>query len=233
MSYYSYDMPETALDKFWELVLGAIALDPEPFKLIQTLPQGTRAALCVVLSAGFSQAIGQGIVLFINRVKPFRFVLSLLISAILFAFSYIFWVLSTWFACYLLFRVNISFFTVARTLGLAYAPLMLSFFIALPYLGVPISVLLSVWSLSAFLTGLNVILGLGVWQAFWCSALGWAMFEALERTIGRPVAAVGRWLTNTAAGVKLVTDLKDLEQIVQTGVQRASTANREKRRFRR
>lgn len=217
-------MSETALDKFWELVSGAIALNSGAFKLIQTLPYGTWAALYIVVIAGFSQALGQAIVLFINRVKPFRFVLSLLIAAILFASSYIFWVLSSWFACYILYR-DTSFFAVARTLGLAYAPLMLSFFIALPYLGVPISVLLSVWSFLASLTGLKVVLGLGIWQAFWCSALGWGVFQILQRTIGRPVAVVGRWLANEVAGVKLVTDLKELEQVVQTGVQRSSTAN--------
>ena len=217
-------MAETALDRFWELVLGAIALNPKAYELIQTLPLSTRAALYIVLGAGFSQAIGQGVVLFINRVKPFRFVLSLLIASILFGFSYIFWTISTWLACYLLFRGDTSFFAVARTLGLAYAPLMLSFFVALPYLGVPISVLLSVWSFLASLTGLKVVLGLGLWQAFWCSALGWAVFQLLQRTIGRPVAAVGRALANTAAGVNLVTNLKDLEQLVETGVQRASAA---------
>lgn len=226
-------MAETALDRFWELVSGALTLNPEAFKLIQTLPLSTRAALYIVLLAGFSQAIGQGLVLFINRVKPFRFVLSLLIASILFAFGYIFWTLITWLASNLLFGWDTSFFTVARTLGLAYAPLMLSFFVALPYLGVPISVLLSVWSFLTFLTGLRVALGIGVWQAFWCSALGWAVFEVLQRTIGRPVAGVGRWLANTAAGVTLVTNLRELEQIVETGVQRASTVVSRKQRSRR
>lgn len=226
-------MAETALDRFWELVSGALTLNPEAFELIQTLPLSTRAALYIVLLAGFSQAIGQGLVLFINRVKPFRFVLSLLIASILFAFGYIFWTLITWLASNLLFGWDTSFFTVARTLGLAYAPLMLSFFVALPYLGVPISVLLSVSSFLTFLTGLRVALGIGVWQAFWCSALGWAVFEVLQRTIGRPVAGVGRWLANTAAGVTLVTNLRELEQIVETGVQRASTVVSRKQRSRR
>jgi len=226
-------MVETALDRFWELVTGAIALKPLAFELIQTLPFSTRTALYIVLLAGFSQALGQGIVLFINRVKPLRFVLSLLIASILFAFGYIFWTLITWLASNLLFGWDTSFFTVARTLGLAYAPLMLSFFVALPYLGVPISVLLSVWSFLTFLTGLRVALGIGVWQAFWCSALGWAVFEVLQRTIGRPVAGVGRWLANTAAGVTLVTNLRELEQIVETGVQRASTVVSRKQRSRR
>lgn len=219
-------MVETALDRFWQLVSGAFALNPTVFKLIQTLPLSTRTALCIVLLAGFSQAIGQGIVLFINRVKPFRFILSLLIASILFAFSYLFWTLSTWIASNILLWGHASYLVIARTLGLAYTPLMLSFFVALPYLGVPISVLLSVWSLSAFLTGLQAALGIGFWEAFWCSAFGWVVFQVLQRTIGRPVAALGRWLANIGAGVKLVTDLKKLEQIVQNRWQRVSGNNR-------
>jgi len=67
-------------------------------------------------------------------------------------------------------------------------------FYCLTLSGVPISVLLSVWSFLAFLTGFKVALGLGIWQAFWCSALGWAVFQVMQRTIGRPVASNWSWL---------------------------------------
>ena len=212
----------TAIDRFWDLFSGAILLKSEAFSLIQTLPLGERAAVYTVLLAGFSQAMGQGIVLFTNRVRPFRFILSLLIATILFVFGYIFWATSTWLASKLLFSEYTSYFSVARTLGLAYAPQTLSFFVALPYLGVPISVLLSIWSFLAFLTGLKVALGIGLWQAFWCGVLGWVAVQVLQRTVARPVAAAGRWVANTAAGVNLVTDLKDLEKIVQTGEMRST-----------
>lgn len=188
-----------------------------------------KVALSVVLLAGLANALAQATVLFINRVKPFRFVLSLLIGTILFAFSYIFWTLSTWITSSLLFGKFTSYPAVAGTLGLAYAPQILSFFIALPYLGVPISVLLSVWSFLAFLTGLKVVLGVTTWQAFWCSVLGWGVFQVIQRTIGRPVAAIGRWLKNTAAGVNLVTNLEELEQTVQPTIQNFTTNNRRDR----
>lgn len=222
-------MTETAIARFWqfwELVFGALTLNREAFKLITTLPWGTRAALYVVLIAGLSGAIAQGIVLFINRVKPLRFILSIGIATILFAFSYIFWGLSTWIASYLLFRRQDSLDLVARTLGLSYAPQILSFFIALPYLGVPISIVLSIWSFLTFLIGLKVALGIGTWQAFWCGVLGWIVFQVLQRTIGRPVKAIGRWLKNSVAGVDLVTDLKQVEQMIETGVQQVSRVNR-------
>lgn len=205
------------LGQFGELVTGAIALHADVFEQIQQ--GGTITALLIVVLSGFSQAIGQGIVLFINRVKPIRFVLSLLLAAILEAFSYIFWALSAWLISLILFHISPSLTTlmiVTRTLGLAYAPLLFSFLIALPYLGVPISVLLSIWSFLAFLKGLIVTLGLSLWQAFWCAALGWAVFQISQRTIGRPIAVLGEWLENKVAGVKLVTDLKKIEQILET-----------------
>ncbi len=208
-------MAETAIAHLESLIFGALLLQSEAFRQIQVLPLGSQAALLVALLAGFSQAIGQSIVLFSNRVRPLRFFLSLLMSAILFAFGYIFWALSTWVASILLFRGDwTTLLDVIRTLGLSYAPLIFSFLVALPYLGLPISTLLSIWSFLAFLTGLKAALGLDLWQAFGCGVLGWAVFEGLQRTIGRPLAGLGRWLTNTAAGVNLVTNLKDLEQVV-------------------
>jgi hypothetical protein len=207
------------LRQFWELITGAIALRPSVFEQIQQLPAGTLTALLIAVISGFSQAIGQGIVLFINRVKPIRFILSLLLAAILEAFSYIFWAFSTWLIIIVLLGISPSLttlLTVTRTLGLAYAPLLFSFLVALPYLGVPISVILSIWSFLAFLVGLIITLGLTLWQAFWGAALGWAVFQISQRTIGRPLASLGQWLENTVAGVKLVSDLKEIEQILET-----------------
>jgi hypothetical protein len=210
-------MPETAIDRFWELVFGAIHLNPQVFLLIQTLPLGRRAALIILLIAGFSQAIGQATVLFINRVRPVRFVLSLVISSVLFVVSTGFWIGSTWLVSHFLFGSRTSLEMVFRTLGLAQAPLILSIFVALPYLGSPIYALLSLWTLLGLVVGLDVLVGLSPWQAFLCGSLGWVVFQSLQRTIGRPATLVGRWLTNTAAGIKLVTNVQDLEKLIETG----------------
>ena len=137
---------ETAVDRFWDLVSGALLLNPEVFKLINILPDGTKTALMIVFVAGLSQAIGQSVVLFINRVKPFRFFLSLLVGAILFACSFVFWGFSTWLASHIIFGSNVGFQSVTRTLSLSYAPQMFDILGGLPYFGSPIFLLLSVWS---------------------------------------------------------------------------------------
>jgi hypothetical protein len=223
-----FAMTQTALDRFWELASGAIALKSEAFNLIQTLPQASKAAFYIVLVAGFSQAVGQGTVLFVNRVKPLRFLLSLFIASVLFVFTVLFWGLSTWLVSFILFKANIPYDIVWSTLGFAYAPLILSFLVALPYLGVPIQVLLSIWTLLAFVTGLRVALGGalgGTWQALSCGVLGWVVFQIVQRTIGRPVAVLGKWLSNTVAGTHLVTDMQGLEQLLQAGPQILRRAN--------
>ncbi|PPT07823.1 hypothetical protein CKA32_003997 [Geitlerinema sp. FC II] len=207
----------TALDRFWELVWGALNLDPEAFEAVNTLPSGTTVAILVVLLAGLSQTLGQCVVLFVNRIKPFRFVLSVAIAAVLFAASYGGWALSTWLVANLLLAERLAFADVAATLALSYAPQLLGVAVGLPYLGVPIGILLSLWTLLGTITALKVISSLGTWWAFACGGAGWLVLQLLQRTVGRPIAAFGRWLTDWAAGTQLVTDPRELEQLVLAG----------------
>jgi len=201
----------------WDIGVGAISLNPGAYRHLIQSPSGGLISLGVLLLAGLSEAIAQGIVLFVNRVKPLRFVLSLAIAAILFSFGFLFWAGSTWIVLKLFFRTSAPFAQLLITLAISFAPKIFSIFIALPYLGVPISIALSIWSFLAFLVGIQATLGLDLWQGFWCGVLGWTVLQVLERTIGRPVATIGQWIRNSAAGVPLVTDLKDLERIIAQG----------------
>lgn len=206
------------LKQFWSLVQGANSLSPEAFRGIENHPYGTVLAVLVILLAGLSQGIGQAIVLFLNQVKPVRFVLSLGIAALLFVFSTAFWVLSVWGASHLLYGVDAPFLRVFRVLGLAYAPLLWSFLVAVPYLGVPIEVVLSIWSLLAFVRGFSVVTALDRWQVLGSALLGWLVFQIMQRTIGRPAIALGRWVSNSVAGAPLATNLRELERTVQSGL---------------
>jgi hypothetical protein len=207
----------TAIEQFWTLTQGAWSLNPDAFRAMERHPNGTLIAVIVILLAGLSQGIGQVIVLFLNQVKPIRFVLSLGIAALLFVFSTGFWVLSVWAVSHFIYGSDASFLKVFRVLGLAYAPLLWSFMVALPYLGVPIDVLLSIWSLLAFVRGFSVVTDLDRWQVLGSAILGWFVLQIMQRTIGRPAVALGRWVSDAVAGTPLVTDLRQLEQTVQSG----------------
>ncbi len=206
--------------EFWPLVKEAMRFNPEAFQAMADLPNANRIAIQVLLLAGFSQSVGQGLILFVNRVKPIRFLLSLCLGAILFVFSYGFWIASTLFVSQVILQQDLDLRLVYHTVGLATAPQLLSFLIALPYFGVPIQIFLALWALLVFVQGFSVSTGLGLWPSFVSGLLGWVFLQILQRTLGRPIRALGTWLSNTTAGTPLITDLQGIEILLETSLQR-------------
>jgi len=207
------------LNLLGNLIGGAFSLSQEAFSLIISLVEGQTIALSVVLAAGLSLAIGQSIILFINQVKPIRFVFSLLLNAILFVFGFLFLVFSTWLIGLLPGFVRIPWRDLVTTLGLSYSPLLFSFLAALPYAGVPILNVLSVWHLLAMVVGVSAVAQIGGASAFTYVAFGWFMLHLLESTIGQPIAKFGRQLSQRVAGVDLVSRRSELTEMVQSGLE--------------
>ncbi len=172
-------------------------------------------ALAIVFLAGLSRAVGEAIVLFINRVKPLRFVLSLVLSALLFVAVYLFWALSIWMASGWLLEQPVPWRTVSDSLTLSYIPLMLSFLGAMPYLGVPVLWLLGLLTLLLLVGNLAVLGHLTLGQAIAHAGLGWlGLLVVQQTTVAQPVMKLGRWLTNWAAGVTLVRDRSQLKTLI-------------------
>lgn len=209
---------ETAIDRFWNLVSGVLALNTDTFSEISQLPLALVASILVVLLAGLSQSLGQSVMLFVNQVRPLRFVLSVAIAAVLFVFNYNFWVLSTWLVANWLYQVSIPLLEVIKTLGFSYAPLLFGFLMVIPYFGMPILIVLSIWTLLAIARGLGTISPLGIWEAFECCLGGWLVLQFSQRVFGRAIASVTNRLVNWIAGVKLITDPSQLEQMLYSGL---------------
>lgn len=193
-------------------IKGVLALDPDAFRSIVSMSDQRSGVWWVVLAAGLSQGIGRGIILFVNRVKPVRFVLSLMLGAILFTVGYGVWVGCTWTIAHWVYRLDVPVIMVARVLAFSFAPFLLAFLTALPYLGVPWAVILWIWSLLAVVIGMVTVTGLPRWDAFWCVALGAVLQEVIERTVGQPITLTGQRLSNAIAGVELSTNLRNLER---------------------
>jgi hypothetical protein len=209
---------DTAIDRFWELISGVLFLDSATFELINNLPNGTIASILVVLLAGISQTLGQSVMLFINRVRPLRFILSVVVAATLFVFNYNFWVLSTWLVASWLFKVNLPLLEVVQTLGFSYAPLLLGFLMIIPYFGMPILIVLSIWTVMAIAKGLFVISALGIWQAFECCLGGWLVLQFSQRIIGEAIADIAGKVVDWVAGVELITEPDYLAQMLYSGL---------------
>jgi len=65
-----------------ETIRMALRLDSSIYTLVQGSRAGLALALLVVLLAAISEATGQSVVLLLNRVRPFRFALSVIIAVV-------------------------------------------------------------------------------------------------------------------------------------------------------
>ncbi|MEM7126159.1 MAG: hypothetical protein AAF702_07520 [Chloroflexota bacterium] len=203
-------MANPDLLSFYEIVRQALLLNESVFSAIQGSTTGLWLALLIVSLAGISEAVGQSIVLFINRVKPWRFGLALFTSSFSHIFGYLFWTASIWLIDTYGFDGDQSFFSVAAFVGLAYSPRLFSFFILTPFLGNMFSYLLSIWSLLVTIVAIAAGLDLSLGQAVVTGGLGWAIIQIWYKTLGRPLYAIGKWVERRAAGVPMQLTLKDI-----------------------
>ena len=196
--------------------LQALLLDKNAFLTVQRAPDGSLWALSTVLLAGVSTALGQSVVLFINQVSPRRFGFTVLVSSALYVFNYLVWALSLWGIGHGLFGSHVPLIQTVRTVGLGYAPLLFSFLVFVPFFGVGLGSLLSLWSLLAIVVGAQVGLDLPLWQAALCGGLGWLAVQLMQRTVGRPLVTLSRGLRARAAGVGRIREVLATEELVET-----------------
>lgn len=156
-----------------------------------------------ILLAGLSEAVGQSFVLFINRVRPSRFIPSILLSTILFLFGYFETVFVIWFtARYILGYTNIIL-PIMYAVGVSYVPLIFSFLTLLPYLGPGIVRILYLLSYTIMVRTLNEVTGFPVPEAVGTLLIALIVLYVVRGTIGRPLEALTRGIRNRIAGTQL------------------------------
>jgi hypothetical protein len=191
------------LPSFGEMIRHALQLDEVTYATIQQTDWGIWVAARVVVLAALSEALGQSIFLFLNRVRPGRFGFALLMAVLRCLLSYALWTISVWLVASLVFAHPAPILTVASAVGLAYAPQLLSFFTLIPFFGPGLGTLLALWSMLAIVVAVRVGLELATWQALVTAGLGWLLIEVWQRTLGRPIYALWHWIERRVAGAPL------------------------------
>ncbi|RMF03406.1 MAG: hypothetical protein D6768_06015, partial [Chloroflexi bacterium] len=131
------------------IIHAALTLNPDAFQAVYQGEVTRELALAVLLLAAVSQAAGQSVTLFLNRVSPGRFVFSLLLAALFFAGGVFFWTLTIWFINRALFEFDRPFREIFWAVSLGQAPLIFGFLVLIPWLGLLIRRVLQVWTLLA------------------------------------------------------------------------------------
>lgn len=196
---------------------GVMRLQGGAFMHAAGIATAPLVAPAIVVAAGLSDAFGQSIVLFANRVKPARFAFSLLINALLFTFGYAFLVLSTWAVTRLPGTAHMTLRDVAVVFAISYAPMLFSFLSALPYLGAGLLRVLRVWHFLATVVGISAVGRVDVFVAATYVWLGWLLFVIAQHSFGKPIAAAGARMLDAVAGVRVVSDADAIVGRTQPG----------------
>jgi hypothetical protein len=201
---------ESTLPGFSQTVGMALRMDSELYIQAQSATNGLTLALLIMFLAALSEAVGQSVVLLLNRVKPGRFVPAVALSVASNIIGYLLWSLVIWLVVLLVFGVDVSFQASLIVVGLAYAPQLFAFFELAPYFGNFFSLILTLWTMAATVIAVRYGMGLELWQAAIAGIVSWLAIQAWRRSLGRPIYAVGRWISRSTAGKPLSYTVSDV-----------------------
>lgn len=212
------------------LALGfaAMSFDREAFVRVAEDPGARNLALLVLYFAGGSQGLGHGVVLFLNRVPPRRFLLSLALMAAIFLASVVVVAATSLLLADVAFRRELAFLPTIAVLSLAHAPRLLGFLTLAPYFGELFDRILGVWVLMLTLFGLSVGIGLPVYGAALLALLGWVMARALSLAFGRPLTMLSNAAKRLAAGAPLTLNAQNLVEALKQQAREAAARRRDR-----
>lgn len=189
------------LNSVWLGITLAMGLDPRALAIVESLPETGTVVLFIAILGGASQLLGQSVVLFLNRIQPARFILSLLINGLIYAASLMVWGLTIWIAGSILFTIDRPLGAVIRLAALGSAPFVFGFLILMPYAGSFIARLLYAWSLLIITAGVQFTYQSSFLAAALAVGIGWLLVMLLSSTLGKPIILlrnrVWRRITNT------------------------------------
>lgn len=194
----------------WIGTIEAMGLNPRAFAYVEAGNGSGWVILAIAILGGASLLLGQSVILFVNRVRPARFALSLLLNGVVFTLSLAVWALAIWLTSKLLFPNHIPFLTVLRLVGLGAAPYVFGFLVLLPYAGAFVGRVLSVWSFLVVLAALTTLARGNFGAALVCTAVGWALITLMSATIGRPIIRARNKAWKQLTGADLDASVQDI-----------------------
>ena len=172
-------------------------------------------ALLTVLLAGIAESIGQSVVLFVNRVSPARFVLSLLVNGVLVALGYAALVLCTWLTFLVPGSRPVEIHSLAIAVAVSYTPLLLAFLAALPYAGNAVLWGLRAAQLVAMATGVAAAVHLTFWASALHVAIGWTVLMLSRRAFAKQLTRAISFVASAVAGTPLVEEKVAVSRVLR------------------
>lgn len=167
-------------------------------------------AIGVAVLAGLSVMVGNVVVFAINRVSGLRMVVGIALGAVFMTLLRILAATAIALAAWGVTQGRIDGEMIAITYLFALAPLVLSFLVFIPHLGLGIARLLEIWSVLCLVVLLSPVLGVGRWPALAIGVGGWLLSQLLSRLLARPLAALTSRAWTLVTGHATLVTAKDL-----------------------
>ena len=203
-----------------QVIWLALQLDEQLAETVARQPSALPLTAGVAMVAGASTLLGQSAMLFVNRVRPWRFVASLVLNGVLYTLSLLVWGATIWLMGTALTGHDVTLGAALRVVCLSAAPLVFGFLVLIPYLGLAVDRVLHVWSLLITVVLVQHGFGLDLLPAVACTGLGWLLVLVLRSTVGRPIVALRNRLRHRIAGSPLDARVQDI--LVQFGTEDAA-----------
>jgi hypothetical protein len=183
-------------------------------------------AIVLALLAGLSLSIGQSVVLFANGVSRRRFVLCLLLMAMVFIVGLLVWAGTIRLISTYLLPTQAAPGEILLAICLGQAPLLFGFLVLIPYLGSAIRRILEAYSLVIVVAALSAMFEIRPLIALLIGGLGWAIQNLLYALLQRPLAGMRRWLWQAASGQPVYVPPREVAQML---AERAAIRERQAR----
>lgn len=198
------------LGSLWRAIVGVWSLDASMAEWFREYPHALEISITIAMFAGASTLLGNSVVLFLNRIRGWRFAASLVINGVSMVALFAAQAVVIAIVGYFLTNDRLSFMTAARAVMLATAPLLFGFLELAPYVGPGIARVLQVWSLLALWVIVGVVFQIGSWPALLVTGLGWAVMQVLSWALAKPLSALGNAVWRLLSGNPTLLTAQDI-----------------------
>ena len=202
------------LDYIWTVLVviwSAMWFDTTIVDYVAHHPHSWAIAAGVAFVAGVSTLLGNSASLFVNRVKPVRFLAAMAVNGAMLIATWVIWALTLWVLAVIFFHAQAQASDVVRLILLGAAPLAFGFLVLTPYTGPAIGIVLNVWSLLVVI----VMARSGFWvPPTWGIVVvvitGWVILFVISRAAGQPMLGIRNRLWARITGMTDQVTTEDL-----------------------
>lgn len=193
-----------------DLAAAGMTFERAAFQAVAGSAGARNMAIVIVFFAGVSQTLGESLVLFLNRVRPARFLASLALTGLVFVANVIATAVSLQIGALLLAEVRLELPAIIGIQALANAPRLVGVLVLMPYLGQLVSRILDVWVLALTVFGLHFGLQIPIFIAAGAALAGWIVMQLLLMLFGAPLSALVGRMRRFVSGSPLELDPRNL-----------------------